>query len=380
MSVIARIVTQITEWTQTATETYTQTITDFNFCIDLTQYFLPEPSGAPIWIRGDRDAAYRGSMIKQVDNTPLPVEESSKDVEVGFGKSKHWRRKATKLEMEMADARKKGRRYTGVPRWALLRDEAHGTEACVESEAARQALLYATNTTNMQYDDSDLRPPTRTLRDWADEYCVSKKKLKEFTFKKDVWGWNLMNMKNSVLQLVESNYVRRGSVSVDFVIGGNKAISVRPDNRLSRTLSKTWAYVLLWIFLVYPLIIWPFKRFSRLGGGEWRIAGSAFALTRWVHLHDSTPGETCESYERRWLSQWRSQNSVGEPPRLVLRQTPLGISRLEGLREGEWFSMWEESIATYVRQGTITDDMLRYPMDMSGRMVGAGRNLDGWRP
>lgn len=364
----------------TVTETYTETITDFAFHIDITHHILPE-SDPPIWVAGDCEPAYRGSVVRQVDNTPLPAGAKDKDVEAGkttTGKGT-WRRKATKDEIAMASARRHTKADVGLPPWVLMMGERRGAEAHLESEDARRRFQYATNArTTVDWDDSVLNPPTKTIREWADEYCASKKMLKEFTFNKQVYGWNFPALRDSIDRVVRANWRYNNTPTVQFISRGTE-ISVRPDNRLSRALSKTWAYVLLWIFLIYPLIIWPFKRFTRWGGGEWRVSGSAFALTRWVHLPDSYPGETVEDYRQR-NQMTLPANPLGKLQLPPLKTTPQGVSQLAGMREGEWFYQWHETIGSMVRRGHISSTPETMPMPPEATsLLGAGAGLDGWR-
>lgn len=362
--------------TVTRQETYTVTITDFSFFVDLTHHILPEAE-APIWVVGDSDPAYRGSVVRQVDNTPLPAGAKNKDVEAGntmTGKGMG-RRKATPDEKLAASQRREAKYDAGLPPWVLITGEPRGAEAHLESEEGRRRLQYATNGHGLFYDDSVLNPPTKTIRDWADEYCASKKKLKEFTFRKQVYGWNLNSLRDSIDKVVRANWRYSNTPSIAFVASGTE-ISVQPDNGLSRTLSKTWAYVLLWIFLVYPLIIWPFKRFSRYGGGEWRVSGSAFAFTKWVHMEDSSPGETVEDFRERH----DVGNLAGANRLPTLKATPRGVSQLVGMREGEWYEQWQETIGFMVRRGHVSGTPERMPMSPEAtNLAQAGAGLDGYR-
>jgi hypothetical protein len=119
------------------TESYTETITDFDFCIDLGQCIVTGPIH---WSIADSEPAYRGLMVRQVDF--------------------HGRRKATKEEKKNFDAWKVQRSAIGVPPW-------------VNSES----WLSGNNETNVL-------KSSRTLRQWADDYCESKKLLKEFVYEK----------------------------------------------------------------------------------------------------------------------------------------------------------------------------------------------------
>ncbi|KAG9043922.1 hypothetical protein FS837_008982 [Tulasnella sp. UAMH 9824] len=353
----------------TTTEAYTETITDFQFEIDVTQHLLSEPRGPPVWIVGDREPARRGNRKRQVDNIPYMMgdETSSKELEAGMkavSTSSNWRRKATDVEKESADKRAERRWTWGLPAWVLLPGEIRGTEANIEDPTVRDALQGSVNTKLGGIDDINLRPPVRTLREWADEYTRSQKMSKKFVFKKEVYGWNWGKLEEALDSVLSANYSQaRGTTSVEFRFESEQ-VSVRVDTKLSKMLSNIWWCILLWILLIYPLIIWPFKRFSSYGGGEWRVAGSSFALTKWVHLTDSRPGQTPEQYQAEYNAK---HFDLAKPRKLRSKQTPVGVSQLIGLREGEWFAQWKDTIGTLVRQRYISDGgPLKDPMNIRG--------------
>lgn len=332
---------------------------------------------------GDKDAAYRGRRRLEVESPPKVVVHDSTgalatevDVETGLGCNRTWRRRATKSEKEASKSWKQRREDYGYAPWVLIRGQIRGMEASVESEDDRTRLEFSThpNAENADwFDDSNISAPSKTLRDWADEYCASHRLLKEFTYEKVVYGWNMTALRQAIENAIRSNYVHPDKVDVAFNLGSS-TISVRPNNRFSRMLSNKWMMILLCITLIYPLFIWPFKKFGRRGGGEWRVAGSAFALTKWVHLEDSIPGETVEEYRQRTPST--SKLSHTDKPKL-LKATPKGISELIGTREGEWFAEWEDTIASFVKQRHISPVPVTQPL---GGFKTAGIGLDGYYP
>ena len=342
------------------TETYTVTVVDFYFLIDVSQYLLQEELGAPIWIVGDRDPAYRGEVKLQVDNTPLPPDASPKDLEKQRSDVAIPRRRTTEGEETAYAARKDRRRGAGLPPWALLPGEERGTEAALDSEGERRAFLGTAYSQFPGFDDVDLRPPSHSLRDWANQYIKSVKLLKDFKFRKEVYGWNYEHLHNAIMNTLRVNCQARTQVRVEMTVTARK-IHVQPYNIMSRMLSTTWVLVLLWIFLIYPLIIWPFKRFSSHGGGQWRIAGSAFAFTKWVHLPDSLPGEAPADYVSRHGGDINA-----------LRATPHGVQRIVGLRDGDFFALWQETIARLVRQSRTDQTPLTEPLVGMGLLTGNG--------
>ncbi|KAG8990744.1 hypothetical protein FRB94_013111 [Tulasnella sp. JGI-2019a] len=366
----------------TSTETYSEKVTDFDFTIDISDAILPAPrTGAPIWLAGDKNATYRGGRQLEVDSAPTMVTDVdghpvSMDLEAGesWGKRRSWRRKATKLEKEASAAWKKRREDGGYAPWVLIRGMIRGTEACVEPEGVRLQLQHATNDQAHLADDSDILPPTKTLREWADEYCDSKRLLKEFTFEKVVYGWNFGSLRQAMENTIRANYAHSTKPNISFDIEGSM-ISVRPCTWYSRMLSRPWVFFLLCITLIYPLFIWPFKRFARRGGGEWRAAGSAFALTTYNHLADSIPGESVDEYRQRTNTTLIDAGSSAEFK--ILKATPRGVAELVGQREGQWFAQWEDTIAGFVRQRYISSVPVSGPL---GTFRTAGIGLDGYYP
>lgn len=284
-------------------------------------------------------------------------------------------RDATKNEKDAAAAWRQRREDCGYGPWVLMRGQIRGTEASVESPDHRHELEYATNgPTGGMFDDSIISSPTKSLRDWADEYCASHKRLKQFTFTKVVLGWNITSLKQAVENTIRANYVHQSQPVVSFTLESS-SIFIRPDKWYSRALSKTWVLVILWITLIYPLFIWPFKRFTRNGSGEWSVAGSAFPLTKWMHLRGSIAGETVEEYRQRTASPKLIDAPAKEDDKRVLKATPKGVSELVGEREGEWFAKWEDTIASLVRQRHVSYAPVTRPLGSSGT---AGIGLDGY--
>jgi hypothetical protein len=113
-------------------------ITDFRFSLDLTQYIIAGPLQ---WSIADSEPAYRGLMVPEV--------------QLSDGKRNAFAKENTALS-----AWKQLRTEKGLPPWIG-------------------------STGRTQYSDSEGRlRSTRTLRQWADDYCASPKYLKEFIYKK----------------------------------------------------------------------------------------------------------------------------------------------------------------------------------------------------
>lgn len=125
------------------TEQYTETVVDFDFKIDVGQHIAGGPTH---WSVPDSSPAYRGRMFR----------------EVGIG---HEKRKAKRAEVNAAKAWDKERNARGFPPW-------------IGSDYA-----WREDQPHIMHGDSVLKS-SWTLRQWADDYCSSRKFLKEFEYHK----------------------------------------------------------------------------------------------------------------------------------------------------------------------------------------------------
>ncbi|KAJ7634278.1 hypothetical protein DFH06DRAFT_1221572 [Mycena polygramma] len=271
--------------TRTRNESYTETVVDFDFYIDASHF-----SGPVHWSVDDSEPAYRGGMVREVD-------------------SPEGKRKATRAEIKLFKGWVEDRTARGLPPWITSID------AYSDGISPNANVLKS----------------SRTLRQWADEYCVSPKHLKEFAYEKVPYGWNIRQLENAVrASILAAPY--RGDVTVKFSTSA-AMIYIRPDNRLSRMLSNKWLKFLSIILLIFPFV-WLFKRFHSRGGGTWAVCGGAYALKNWVPVQEAPQ------------SQDISTQKGGPPPpeTRALITTPAGTSRLSGVREGEWFRKWQPTI------------------------------------
>jgi hypothetical protein len=129
-------------------------------------------------------------------------------------------------------------------------------------------------------DDSTTLKSSKTLRQWADEYCASPKYLKDFKYRKVLYGWNIQQMEVAIRSMISSTPYH-GQIHVSFKIESSK-VHVRPNNRLSRMMDNMWWKFLSIILLIFPFI-WLFKRFNSRGGGRWEVCGGAYSLKREVY-------------------------------------------------------------------------------------------------
>ncbi|KAJ7125604.1 hypothetical protein C8R43DRAFT_1029504 [Mycena crocata] len=273
--------------TRTRTESYTETVVDFDFYIDASHF-----SGPVHWSVDDSEPAYRGGMVREVD-TP------------------EGKRKATRAEIKLFKGWLDDRTARGLPPWVT------GIDAWSEGMSARANVMKS----------------SRTLRQWADLYCASPKHLKEFTYEKVVYGWQIRQLENAIrASILAAPY--HGDVDVEFFTSASK-IYIRPDNRLSRMLSNKWLKFLSIILLIFPFI-WLFKRFHSRGGGSWSVCGGAYALKSWVPVVEPQAQD---------ISVLKGQPPSENPnDRSVVIASDGRANRISGVREGEWFKKWQPTI------------------------------------
>ncbi|KAG5639223.1 hypothetical protein H0H81_005297 [Sphagnurus paluster] len=304
--------------TQSRRESYSETVTDFDFYIDVT----PPSTVKPIhWSVADNEPAYRGLMVREV--APLGEKQGVKRAET----------KAYNKWVEERTTR-------GLPPWIASVDG--WVNGAPDDE-----------TTTMR--------SSKSLRQWADEYCNSQKYLKEFVYDKVLYGWNLQQLESAVRSSIAAT-MYHGCVEVEFQRRASK-IYIRPDNTLSRMLSNKWLKFLSIILMIFPFI-WLFKRFHSRGGGRWEICGGAYPLKQWELVHEG-PEESLPEYgEQAAMSSFV--------------QTPGGVRKLVGLREGDWFRKWEATITRSVigryQSPTPIFDTMNYT-----RQADAALLLDGYR-
>lgn len=277
-------------------ESETITVTDFDFKIDITPNLVP---GYELWTMDDGEPTYRGKMIKEVG--------------VSGGK-----RKPDSITLSDAEQWAKQRKTQGCEPWSRYAGEVS--------------------------DRGSIRS-SWTLRQWADDYCASKRVLKEFVFMKSIYGWDLGSLERAVRESIIANYYQ-GDLKVQFKIEADK-VYVRPSTPFSRALSSKFIYVVSWLLLIYPFI-WLFKQFHPLGGGVWRVGGAAYNLKQKptpVEEPDARPSKQLVALDAP-LPDYQVASSSRRAP----SPAPLSESGpRSGMKEGEWFRVWNNTI-----QGAIT--------------------------
>lgn len=261
----------------TERQSYTTTVVDFDFTIDCDKYVLPN---VVHWSVGDTDPAYRGRMVKDLSITGGPM------------------RKAKRKENKQYSNYRKQLEASGLPPW-LANIDGRSTQDGLKS--------------------------SKSMREWADDYCASPKHLKEFVYVKvnthlsipflcrltatmqSIYGWRFDNLEIAVRKAIMSATLYSGNLIVSFDKSATK-VYIRPDNRLSRMLSNKWIKFFSIILFIFPFI-WLYKRFHRKGGGRWEVCGGAYPTNKWVALDgpDQKDGKTglllgCREVD--WLKEW----------------------------------------------------------------------------
>jgi hypothetical protein len=285
------------------------------------------------------------------------------------------RRLATRQEINRYKEWEKNRKALGLPPWIREVD---------------------TNNITDGYPDG-LRS-SKTLRQWADEYCASPKYLKEFVYKKVLescaipffcfvfdnlsppphtqvlYGWNMQQIEFAIRSTIESSPYN-GSLEIVTTPYGSK-VYIRPDNAVSRMLSNKWLKFLSIILLIFPFI-WLFKRFHSRGGGRWEVCGGAYPLKQWVPIdsEEEITSDPLPPYNPFSTSAALTRTTTQSATRYM--QTPTGPKKLLGLKEGEWFRNWEGVIIRAVIGSYQSPIPLSNSRQISGLPV-RSFDLDGY--
>ncbi|KAG9227239.1 hypothetical protein CCMSSC00406_0004222 [Pleurotus cornucopiae] len=314
--------------TESRREHHTETITDFDFYIDIGQHI--DPALVVHWSVADADPAFRGAMVREVQ-----------------GRS-GGKRVSTSQENKTYEEWVAVQRARGIAPWVSLGEATSEMAQAVD-------------------DPRRLLRSSKSLRQWADEYCESPKLLKEFVYEKVLYGWNIEELNKAIRNTIRTSPYS-GKLTVSIETHGSK-VNIRPDNTLSRILSKWWVKGLLWATLIYPFI-WVFKRYHPLGGGRWQVYGGAYALKRWVP-HDNNGNGNGNGDNGPQPPGGPDPDAKAKPD-----YTQSGVGGLfSGVREGEWFRVWQGTILRAVMNGYTSSEPL-YAPDPSA----AGSRLDGYLP
>ncbi|KAF9568414.1 hypothetical protein CPC08DRAFT_702434 [Agrocybe pediades] len=411
---------------QTRSERYDETVTDFDFCVDLVPGSLDidmfdsgraRVMNRPLhWSVPDDVPAYRGKMVREYEVEPYKANPADVRTRPGEwsgerGMRRTARRKEVKEYKKMIEARAK----RGFPPWAD-RD----TPAYQDYGGAEEGYPLPPDWTNVR--DAQLDPAaflvdethtlrsSKTLRQWADEYCQSPKKLKEFVYTKTPYGWNIERIEAAIRAAILATPYN-GHLTIQ-TVPYNTKIYIRPDNKVSRWLSNKWLRFLSIILFIFPFI-WLFKRFHPLGGGKWEVGGAAYPFKMYVDLEteeelleaeselgrvdssnrprdttsgslrkgDDLPSYSDLPFNTPSRSQPSGSTSSSSTNRIITGarsrkyiQTSTGIKKIVGVKEGEWFRNWEGAITRAV----INRYESNVPLPRNPRATNEARRLDGY--
>lgn len=142
--------------TRSRQESYSETVVDFDFCIDISPHnWAGNKAGVPVhWSVADDEPAYRGKMVREYE---------------GFRSSDEWsqtRCKATRKQVKRDKNWVERRTKLGFPPW-------------VREEDVDNGLIDPSSLPHFNGLKS-----SKTIRAWADDYCASPKYMKEFVYEK----------------------------------------------------------------------------------------------------------------------------------------------------------------------------------------------------
>ncbi|KAG5221920.1 transmembrane protein [Salix suchowensis] len=212
-------------------ESYSETITDFDFYIDVSQSLLGTDATGPLmWSVSDSEPSYRGSMVRQVL------------VPDGLAKRK---REGTAEEISAHKRWSSERASRGMPPWMTGVPSFQWTEGTpdIPNGAPPSSILRS----------------SRTLREWADDYCASNKLLKEFVFEKVLYGWNVASLSSAI----------------------QSAIAASPYSGHIKAANEALVEDHIVDFIDISVCV-AVQEVPSAGGGRWEVCGGAYALKRWV--------------------------------------------------------------------------------------------------
>ena len=291
-----------------------EAVVDFDFTIDLTHLVRPTPA---LFSTPDTEPAHRGSVRL--------VHGISERKKLGWRESRRWKKS------------RKEREGLGMAPWLTSHDSPAALISHTNSKAVALPPTTESETTGLM--------SSRSLRDWADEYCASRTHLKEFVFTKHVYNWNFASLTSALRSHIAKSYdtrLQKGTVHIFIETKADK-VYVRPDDPVSRALSNKWIRFLLIITLIYPFI-WLYMQFG--GSAKWDISGAAYPMKQYLPLDGS---ENLDDDQNGESSSSRSKDGSAK-----IVQTAQGPMKLVGTREGEWFKEWEDRISEMVSRGYIS--------------------------
>ncbi|TFK30416.1 hypothetical protein FA15DRAFT_698887 [Coprinopsis marcescibilis] len=275
---------------ETTTGTSYQNSTEFIFHVDVP--LSAELANERVhYSLADSEPAYRGDSAKE-------IEVKGEKKPIGFNDFRNYN--------SQRDARAK----KGVAPWCVDVDEKDLPVLQQGKESEYVEKLQALHA----------RPwkSSRSLREWADDYCSKTSSRREFAFQQDFYGWDLEKLENIMCTAIKEKFGYTGDVTLEFWTVHSK-IFARPPGTVSKVLSKIW----------------------HGGLSVWKIAGVAYPLTKWVPVEKSSSDST---------------------PSSQFVKTSTGFQKRIGMTEEGWFKKWESTIAEAVNKKLDTCEFISCPI------------------
>lgn len=307
-------------------------VTDFDFTIDLNPIYAHEDTVANVHL-----------IARRPDQVVTRGQYNGM-----FGASHN---------KKFAEAYAKFRRERGRPIWT---DMASDEEFWAQYDPAQRPGVRLGGRSDRGDEEALLGQQREedSLRHWCEAYVNDPGLLKSFQLTKDVWGWDLANLRAAIERaIISTGYEGMGdTITVDYMYGSDSVVVVRSDNLISKLYNYPPFLLMFFFFWIFPFI-WLWHRFdTERAGRAYDAAVASYGMKFYPPLPNTFRNESIEQAQHRLPAMYKLHPEV--PKHAFLNAGPKGVHYLLGRREGEWFREWEERIRTATRlkfQGELTN-------------------------